>query len=73
MQGLRYRFGVDDVEVTRQRRVAGLCADCQHARTVESSRQSMFYLCELSTTDPSFRKYPQLPVIECPGYERGQA
>jgi hypothetical protein len=63
-------LGVDDLDVTRERRAAGLCADCQHARRVESSRQSTFYLCERSTTDPSFPKYPQLPVIECAGYER---
>jgi len=48
---------------------AGLCADCQHARRVESSRQATFYLCKRSETDPSFPKYPRLPVIECAGYE----
>jgi len=67
---MRYRVRVDDVEVDRQRREAGLCADCKHARTVQSSRESTFYLCELSTTDPSYRKYPQLPVIECAGHVR---
>jgi len=47
---------------------AGLCANCQHARQVESSRETTFYLCQLSVTDPSFPKYPRLPVIECRGY-----
>jgi len=28
----------------------------------------MFYLCELSATDPAFPKYPQLPVVECSGH-----
>jgi hypothetical protein len=46
----------------------GLCADCQYARRIESSRGSVFYLCKRSFTDPAFPQYPRLPVIECPGY-----
>jgi len=68
----RYCFGVDDVELNRERRKAGLCADCQHARTVESSRQSTFYLCERSATDPTYRKYPQLPSSSVPGTNVGR-
>jgi hypothetical protein len=55
---------------TDDRLIAGLCADCLHARKVESARGSKFYLCGRSTSDPRFAKYPRLPVIECPGYER---
>jgi hypothetical protein len=47
----------------------GLCADCAFSRIVDSGR-SRFYLCERALTDSSFRKYPPLPVISCPGYER---
>ena len=47
----------------------GLCADCRHARLVESDRGSVFWRCELSVSDPSFPKYPRLPVRECRGYE----
>jgi GrpB-like predicted nucleotidyltransferase (UPF0157 family) len=47
---------------------AGLCADCVHARRIESARGSVFFLCELSLTDPAFAKYPRLPVISCSGY-----
>ena len=46
----------------------GLCAGCRHARRVETPR-STFWLCELSRTDPSFEKYPRLPILVCPGYE----
>jgi hypothetical protein len=46
----------------------GLCETCQHSRTVVSDRGSVFYLCQLSFSDPRFRKYPSLPVLECPGY-----
>jgi hypothetical protein len=49
--------------------MAGLCSQCQHARLIESSKGSVFLLCELSKTDPQFSKYPRLPVLTCPGYE----
>jgi hypothetical protein len=47
---------------------AGLCADCLHARRIESARGSRFFSCELSLTDPRFPKYPRLPVLSCSGY-----
>jgi hypothetical protein len=47
---------------------AGLCGDCTHARRIESARGSVFILCQLSSTDPRFPKYPRLPVLSCPGY-----
>jgi hypothetical protein len=48
----------------------GLCGDCYHARRLESDRGSVFWLCELSRTDDRFQKYPRLPVLSCPGYDR---
>ena len=47
----------------------GLCADCVFSRRVESGR-STFCLCERALSDPRFLKYPPLPVLACPGYER---
>jgi hypothetical protein len=52
-----------------QRMRAGLCADCRLTRLVQSDRGSAFFLCERSLTDPSYAKYPRLPVLRCPGYE----
>src|SRR6266850_156532 len=49
---------------------AGLCAACLHARRIESSHGSVFYLCELSHTDPRFPKYPRLPVLSCDGFRQ---
>ena len=46
----------------------GLCAHCLHARLIESSKGSHFLLCQLSQSDPTFPKYPRLPVLACPGY-----
>jgi hypothetical protein len=60
---------VDERRLRDEDRVrAGLCADCQHARRIESSRGSLFYLCLRAEHDPAFRKYPQLPVRSCAGY-----
>jgi hypothetical protein len=53
-----------------ERSCVGLCADCRFMRVVQSDRASKFYFCERSATDPTFPKYPRLPVIECRGYEK---
>ena len=45
----------------------GLCLDCVYSRRVEGKEQS-YYLCERSLTDPSFPKYPRLPVLRCSGH-----
>jgi len=49
---------------------AGLCADCQFMRLRRSDRGSTFLFCERSLSDPTFPKYPRLPVVQCRGYER---
>lgn len=48
----------------------GLCRTCQWCRVVATDR-SRFYLCRRSFEDPAFRKYPNLPVLTCAGYEKG--
>ena len=57
---------------------AGLCCDCRHAREIESDRGAVFVMCQLSVTDPTFPKYPRLPVLSCTGHSpklnpRGEA
>jgi hypothetical protein len=54
--------------VPRER--VGLCADCVYSHNVKSDRGSVFLLCELSRKDRRFAKYPRLPVVSCPGYEK---
>jgi len=49
---------------------AGLCADCQFTRVRRSDRGSTFLFCERSLSDPTFPKYPRLPVLQCRGYDR---
>jgi hypothetical protein len=66
---LRYpAFMSEKQNAAEQRSEAGLCANCLHARRIESARGSGFFLCELSLTDPRFAKYPRLPVLSCSGY-----
>lgn len=48
---------------------AGLCDTCVHQYLVRNTRGSTFSRCERSKTDPSFPKYPRVPVLECRGYE----
>jgi hypothetical protein len=58
---------VSDPEPKREQ--VGLCTDCRHMRLILSDRGATFYLCQRSTSDESFPKYPRLPVIQCKGYE----
>ena len=44
---------------------AGLCASCSHLRLVTNDRGSVFVRCAYAAQDPSFAKYPRLPVIAC--------
>ena len=53
---------------------AGLCDSCRHQKIIRSGRGSEFSMCERSKTQPElFPKYPRVPVLECPGYERRDA
>jgi hypothetical protein len=47
----------------------GLCAACRHSRRIQTRTGSVFWLCERAATDPSFPRYPALPVLSCRGFE----
>ena len=51
-------------------RQVGLCATCRWVRTAGNKRGSVFYRCLRADTDPRFVRYPPLPVLACPGYDR---
>jgi hypothetical protein len=51
----------------------GLCATCRHARVQESARGARFWRCARADAEPAYRRYPPLPVRDCPGFERGEA
>jgi hypothetical protein len=46
----------------------GLCATCTHARRVINDRRSVFVRCAYAAVDPSFAKYPRLPMLACRAY-----
>ena len=47
----------------------GLCDSCRHQQLVPNTRGSVFSLCLRSRTDPTYPRYPPVPVIACPGHE----
>jgi len=66
----RLASGLNTLTADKNSESVGLCFDCRHARVIRSDRASIFYLCRLSATDPRFAKYPRLPVLSCPGYQK---
>lgn len=73
--GIRYSADVTEADRTKEdtrddRQRVGLCFDCLHSHRIQSARGSTFYRCKLSETDPSFPKYPRLPVLHCAGWIR---
>ena len=52
------------------REAEGLCAICARARRITNDRGSIFVRCLHSTIDPSFPKYPRLPVIACRAFAK---
>ncbi len=50
--------------------VAGLCADCLHAKKLETKIGATIYLCGLAAKQPRLPKFPRLPVLACIGYEK---
>jgi len=50
-------------------KISGLCARCRHARPFQSGKGVTYLACEKNRTDPSFPKFPALPMRECAGFE----
>lgn len=46
----------------------GLCSSCLHAKSLKTKGGSTLYLCQVSAQDPSFPKFPRLPVRSCTAY-----
>ena len=52
------------------RQPAGMCDSCRHQKLIRTGRGSVFSMCERSKAEPGYPKYPRVPVLACPGYER---
>lgn len=50
----------------------GLCETCRWRRDVRGAA-STFVMCTRGLTDPTFARYPALPVLRCGGYETAPA
>ena len=48
----------------------GLCLMRRQAQRVRSAKGGIFVLCSLSRIDPRFPRYPGLPVMACPGFQK---
>ncbi len=47
---------------------AGLCERCRHGERL-ASRRSQYLRCGRADIDPSFTRYPLLPVLACRGFD----
>lgn len=53
----------------RDKMHSGLCTACKHLRLVTTDR-SYYVRCFLAEGQPAYRKYPQLPVVDCAGFSQ---
>jgi uncharacterized protein len=51
----------------REPDAVGLCRDCRHSRQVPTTRAT-YWLCRRSESDPTFPRYPRLPLRSCRGF-----
>ena len=49
-----------------------LCERCGHLREVISGKGSRFLLCQHSSVDDRYPKYPRQPVLACPAFGPAQ-
>ena len=49
---------------------SSLCETCAWVREVVTPKGSRFLLCQLSTRDPAYPRYPPQPVVRCDGFQR---
>jgi uncharacterized cupin superfamily protein len=50
----------------------GLCGRCRHALLNRTRRETTYLRCGRASWDERMPRYPRLPVVECPGFERDQ-
>ncbi len=49
---------------------AGLCGSCRYPAVNTTRRGTVYLRCTAAAFRPDLPKYPDLPVVSCPGYER---
>src|SRR5579859_4495917 len=48
----------------------GLCQTCRHAKLNQTRRGTAYLRCGRAAWDERLVRYPRLPVLACPGFER---
>ena len=48
-------------------RRVGDCLDCGHAKTLTTKSKSAIFMCGRADKEPSYARYPALPLRDCPG------
>ncbi|MDB4637638.1 hypothetical protein OAK47_01240 [Planctomycetaceae bacterium] len=49
-----------------------LCDYCRHRKLVISGKGSRFLMCQKSSEDKRYPKYPPQPVVECAAFDRDE-
>lgn len=49
----------------------GLCGACLHAKITATKRGTTYLRCTRAAWDKHLVRYPQLPVLQCAGFEPG--
>ncbi len=47
----------------------GLCFSCRYGNRIVSGKGSIFLQCQKHFENPRYPKYPEIPVVDCSGYE----
>jgi hypothetical protein len=50
----------------------GKCLDCAHAKTLKTKTGSAIFLCGRAESEPSYAKYPRLPMAVCAGWVKAE-
>ena len=51
-------------EISRR---VGDCFGCAHVKTLETKSKSAIFMCGRAEKEPSYPRYPALPLLNCPG------
>jgi len=59
-----------DARAKRSDSDAGLCETCRSVRVQGTKRGARFFRCARADVEEGYHRYPPLPVLQCPGFER---
>jgi hypothetical protein len=57
------------IKTMKEANTSSICFSCEHGNSIVSGKNSSFLQCRKHFADPSYPKYPLLPVFSCKGYQ----